>query len=142
MDRENFVLATLASAGEGASYTPVQVQKLFFLIDEEGFNLVGEKYFDFAPYDYGPFDKEVYDELDELSLKGLVEVQNIGQYRKYILTEQGYKKGSENLNEFSEEISDYFKRLTSWIRPLTFQQLVRAIYDRYPEMKVNSVFST
>jgi hypothetical protein len=32
MNRSNLIMAGLAAAGENASFTPVQVQKLFFLL--------------------------------------------------------------------------------------------------------------
>jgi hypothetical protein len=35
MNRSEIVLAGLAAAGENATFTPVQVQKLFFLLDRE-----------------------------------------------------------------------------------------------------------
>ena len=63
MERSELVLAALAAGGKNASYSPVQVQKLLFLVDREGEKLVGGKHFNFVPYDYGPFDREVYDEL-------------------------------------------------------------------------------
>src|SRR5207248_1751684 len=72
MERHNLVLAALAAGGENASYWPVQVQKLLFLIDREASALVGGPHFDFKPYDYGPFDRAVYVELDALSAQGFV----------------------------------------------------------------------
>jgi hypothetical protein len=59
MDRSSLVLAALAAAGGNAAFTPVQVQKLLFLIDREAGRLVGGPHFDFLPYDYGPFDRAV-----------------------------------------------------------------------------------
>jgi hypothetical protein len=35
MERDDIILAGLAAGGENATFTPVQVQKLFFLIDRE-----------------------------------------------------------------------------------------------------------
>ena len=45
MERPNLVLAALAAGGENASYWPVQVQKLLFLIDREASALVGGPHF-------------------------------------------------------------------------------------------------
>ncbi len=66
MQRRNLILAALAAGGENASFTPAQAQKLFFLIDRKAASLVDGPHFDFQPYDYGPFDKAVYDELARL----------------------------------------------------------------------------
>jgi hypothetical protein len=35
---------------------------------------------------------------------------------------------------------DYVVNLANWVRQLSFQQLVASIYNKYPEMKANSVF--
>jgi hypothetical protein len=45
----------------------VQVQKLFFLLDENIAADLGGRQFSFEPYDYGPFDRAVYSELELLA---------------------------------------------------------------------------
>jgi hypothetical protein len=35
---------------------------------------------------------------------------------------------------------EYIASVASWVRQLSFQQLVASIYNKYPEMKANSVF--
>jgi uncharacterized protein len=139
MERQDLVLAALAAGGENASYWPVQVQKLLFLIDREASALVNGPHFDFKPYDYGPFDRAVYLELDSLAAQGLINIQNTGRYRVYSLTPEGYRQGSSNLSQVSLARS-YIEQAARWVRSLSFQQLVAAIYRRYPDMKVNSVF--
>src|SRR6266478_7828927 len=99
MERRNLVLAALAAGGENASYWPVQVQKLLFLIDREASALVDGPHFQFKPYDYGPFDRAVYAELTWLSTQGLVEIQDTGRYRVYSLSPEGYRRGVESLRE-------------------------------------------
>ena len=140
MDRQQIILAALAAAGENAMFSPVQVQKLFFLIDREAAQLIEGPHFNFSPYDYGPFDRAVYDELDRLSVAGLVETQKSDRYRKYVLTPKGYEAGVANLNDLPPKALSFFKRAASWVLELSFQQLVAAIYNRYPDMKENSIF--
>lgn len=140
MDRQQIILAALAAAGENAMFSPVQVQKLFFLIDREAAQLVEGPHFNFSPYDYGPFDRAVYDELDGLAVAGLVETQKSGRYRRYALTPMGYETGVAKLNDLPPQASSFFRRAASWVQELSFQQLVAAIYNRYPDMKVNSIF--
>jgi len=140
MERENLVLAALAAGGENATYWPVQVQKLLFLIDREASALVGGPHFQFAPYDYGPFDRAVYVALDALAARGLVDVQNTGRYRVYSLSPEGFQQGNLNLNGLGGSARTYIEQVARWVRGLSFQQLVAAIYNRYPDMKVNSVF--
>ena len=142
MDKNAIVLAALAPALRD-SYSPVQVQKLLFLIEHNITDKVGGPHFDFQPYDYGPFDSSIYGALNELSNSGLVEALNVPgrNWKRYRLTEAGQHAGMEYLNSISEEqIRQYIKDVSSFVLKLTFPQLVSAIYKAYPEMRVNSVF--
>lgn len=140
MERAGLVLAGLAAGGENVAFTPVQVQKLFFLIDREIAHLIAGPLFGFRPYDYGPFDRAVYDELDSLERIGLVRVQDSGPYRQYLLTSEGYARGVSELSGMGPIAQSYVRSAAAWVKKLNFQQLVAAIYTHFPDMKVNSVF--
>jgi hypothetical protein len=140
MDRRELVLSALAAAGENATFLPVQVQKLFFVLDREAARSTGGPHFNFQAYDYGPFDQSVYGMLEHLERQGLARVQSQGRYRQYMLTAEGYREGAKLLAGLQPSVSEYLRQLAAWIRSLSFQQLVAAIYNRYPDMKVNSVF--
>jgi len=103
---------------------------------------IGGPFFDFQPYDYGPFDSAVYHELEELEGDGVVEVieQNRFGRRAYRLTDQGLEEGQAALSKLDPPIQEYIRKVAKWVRALSFSQLVSAIYNKYPEMKENSVF--
>src|SRR5206468_7956083 len=84
------ILAALA-AGDGATYSPVQIQKLFFLIDKKIPWAFEGPHFNFIPYDYGPFDVRIYSNLSALSIGGFVEIlREPGlRWHKYRLTPKG-----------------------------------------------------
>ncbi len=139
MERKNYVLAVMATAG-GTEHTPVQIQKLFFLLDKKIPGAVGGPYFDFVAYDYGPFDSEVYEVIHELEDDGDAETCD-GSLRRYKLTAPGQQKGSSLLlEEFDLQTGEYIKKLSAWVRSLSFAELVSAVYQEFPEMKANSVF--
>jgi hypothetical protein len=140
MTRSEILLAGLAAGGENATYTPVQVQKLFFLLDKEAATQLGGPFFNFVPYDYGPFDQAVYAGLDGLANNGLTLVQPTGRYRVYGLTQAGRKEGQRLLSTMQPSARAYVSNVACWVRQLSFQQLVAAIYSKYPEMRANSVF--
>lgn len=140
MERQKLMLAALAAGGENATFTPVQLQKLFFLIDREASGLVGGPFFNFVPYDYGPFDKAVYLELDSLDSQALLQTQGMRSYKTYVLTHAGFAAGTDALSTISEAASKFLREAAQWVRSLNFQQLVAAIYNRYPDMRVNSIF--
>lgn len=139
MNRRELMLAAFAAGGEAARFMPVQVQKLFFLVDREIPALVNGPHFHFQPYDYGPFDSAVYSELEALSMIGLVEIVP-GYYRSYALTAEGYQQGLAQLAGTPPVAKDFIQRAAQWVKALSFSQLVSAIYQKYPEMKVASVF--
>lgn len=140
MDRKVYVTATLAAGGRGVTFPPAQVQKLFFLVDREIPNAVGGPHFSFAPYDYGPFDKAVYDVLDCLEGEGKVTITSSGKYRRYGLTESGWAAGTEALTHIRPEAKKFLEDAAQWVNKLGFADLVSAIYKRYPEMKERSIF--
>lgn len=140
--RQAFMLAALA-ADPGASFEPVQVQKFFFLLDENVTVAPDEKHFEFQPYDYGPFDKDVYAELEDMESLGLVRVSPpVGHFssRNYSLTFEGQEKGREEFAELDAAEQKYIKEISNWVRSLSFARLVGSIYKAYPEMRKNSIF--
>lgn len=139
MQRRDFILAVLASA-KGGIHSPVQVQKLFFLLDCNIPELVGGPHFKFIPYNYGPFDKAVYEELEGLASIGNVDIFLDKTWNSYKLTESGQKRGDGLLASLPKEAQDYIREISKFVRKLTFTQLVSAIYKTYPAMRADSVF--
>lgn len=141
MTRKELVLASMATCG-GHTYTPVQLQKLLFLLDKRAAAELSGPHFNFKPYHYGPFDKAVYDELDVLEQHGLVEVirEPHLKLRKYRLRPEGEKVGVQSLEKLDVKTKDYVQKLSDFVRTTSFPQLVSAIYQAYPDMRVNSVF--
>ena len=141
MNKADLILAAL-SAADGATYTPVQVQKLLFLIDRRIPHIVGGPHFNFEPYDYGPFDSRIYAELQSLANAGLVEIitEPTLRWKKYRLTPEGLHRGETLLAQLGPAGASYIKTLVNFVRRLSFGELVGAIYKAYPEMRVNSVF--
>lgn len=139
MNRTDLVLAAL-STGNGQAFRPVQVQKLFFLIDHNIAKLLGGCHFDFKPFNYGPFDAAVYREIEALAAKGLAEVLPEHSWRIYRLTEAGQNAGKTAFNGLPERARRYIQDASEFVRKHGFSTLVSAIYRAYPEMKANSVF--
>ena len=142
MERPEFVLAAMAPAGTDP-YSPVQIQKLLFLLDMNVADATGGPHFNFEPYDYGPFDLAVYEALQDLQTAGLVEIipgQGL-KPRSYRLTMRGWAYGKRHLATLPADIKKYAEDLVASIRSMSFAELVSAIYRLYPEMHENSVFS-
>lgn len=139
--RQELVLAALSAGQTNSELSPAQTQKLFFLIDQNVAGALGGPLFNFEPYDYGPFDSAVYSDLDCLSgFSGHVDVNRNGRYRTYRLTDLGRQVGEAKLATLNPEARDYLPRARDWVASLSFQDLVRAIYQAYPAMRAKSIF--
>ena len=137
------ILAAMAPAGR-SSFEPVQIQKLLFLIDRELGDYLGGPKFNFEPYNYGPFDKQVYNCLGEMSQEGLVEsvpVRN-QHWSMFCLAAEGQTLGEQELQAYPEWARQTIQTYVKWILSLSFADLVSAIYNKYPDMKSNSVFDS
>jgi hypothetical protein len=141
MERTEYVLAVMA-ASNAAAHTPVQVQKLFFLLDENISAYFGGRQFNFEAFDYGPFDHHVYQELERLERCGDLEIGRTWNDRlsTYRTTLSGQQKGLRILESVPAPARDYIRDVSEWVRSQGFAGLVTAIYDSYPEMRKNSVF--
>ena len=141
MEKDEMILAAMAPE-KGSSFTPVQIQKLMFLIDEELAEDLGGKLFKFKPYNYGPFDRELYYLLDALVESRDVELVSVlgQQWSKFRATDKGQAKGIRTLEQLDPWVRKAIKVYSDWVRSLSFTQLISAIYKKYPDMKANSVF--
>lgn len=137
--RADWTLLALAAA-EGAPLTPVQLQKTVFLLSQAAAKTLGEQLYQFAPYDYGPYDASVYRDAESLEGQGLVSVTRDGRWRVYAATPAGVDRASKIAAQVPPTLLDYLRSVVKWARGLSFQDLVRAIYKDYPEYRVNSVF--
>jgi hypothetical protein len=140
VNRRDAILAILASAN-GQSLTPVQLQKAAFLLDRNG--IIDEAPgFEFVPYDYGPFDRAVYDEATALAMQGrtCVNPSPWGRWKVYSATDDGIAAGREVLGRLPSHLSAYVAEVSDWVRKQSFSSLVKSIYEKYPEMRANSIF--
>lgn len=142
MNRRDLLLSVLTTAN-GAPFTPVQIQKAVFLIARNAPKIVtdGPNY-EFAPYDYGPFDRNVYLDAELLSAAGDVVVAPSpeGRWSTYAASESGRIRGQKLLDNLPAQLREYLAAVSKWVRAQSFGSLVRSIYDQYPEMRENSIF--
>jgi uncharacterized protein len=141
MNTDDLILAAMFPGG-GYRYTPVQVQKLLFLIDRQIPRQVGGPHFNFEPYHYGPFDIDVYAQLDRLAGDGFVAINQYSSPRTFTLTAGGAVKGSAALDSLPAPTRDFIVTTSLFVQAQSFSSLVSAIYKAFPDMKQNSVFQS
>lgn len=141
MNRQDWTLLAI-SVANGRGLSAVQLQKALFLLERGVPSEVGAEFYKFKPYNYGPFDSRVYTDADNLSLRGLVSIsQPAGNYNVYKITPEGLAVSKNLEREAPPRALQHLRNTVEWIQGLSFAELVRAIYARYPDMKQNSVFS-
>jgi uncharacterized protein len=141
MNRSDWLMYVIAAAGP-KGLSPVQLQKTMFLLGQEHPKDTGEDYYSFEPYDYGPFTSDVYSDAEVLAIEGLVLIDNPSARgsRRYSATKTGVERASTVSKNISSKASEFIEATIEWMRPLSFPDLVRTIYERYPSFRSRSVF--
>lgn len=114
----------------------MQIQKAAFLLTRNVPSAVTKgPNFNFAPYDYGPFDSDVYAEVSALADAGLAAIapSGMGRWHTYAATQEGVARGQEVMLDMDERTRKYISGMTDWVRAQGFGSLVRSIYEAYPE---------
>ncbi len=136
--RADLLLSVIAAA-EGETVTPAQLQKVAFLVGKKFPDDVPGNYYRFKKYDYGPFCVDIYRDAEKLQCQGLVLVQvnPRGGWKEYSATQKGLATAA---NIESNSMTKYIVKKVKWARSVSFQELVREIYKKYPAYRENSVF--
>ena len=140
LPREHVLLVAL-SLVEGQPFTPVQIQKSMFLADEKIRDAFLHRY-NFQPYDYGPFDQQVYADAQMLRHAGLVEIgsDQRGGWNTYAATPVGVQQAAALREHLAADQQEMLGRIVGMVRSMSFTELVSAIYRAYPHMRERSVF--
>ena len=141
MDKKDILLLTV-NASQTKSLTPVQLQKSLFLISQAKLPELPEDIYLFEPYHYGPFCVDIYSDAEQLQKLGLlIRVPSpIGSWTNSVVTASGAQKASELEKAISAENLKFIQAIVSWVQSLSFSQLVKTIYQIYPQFRQNSVF--
>lgn len=141
LQNRDITLLVIDAAGN-SGLTPIQLMKSVFLIGKSEFPELPPHFYSFSPYNYGPFDSDVYRDAEVLEGEGMVvEVQEAGRnWAKYVITTVGSKRAEELRSQVGPQFSAYITEVVDWVQSLTFSGLLRAIYAKYPEFRANSVF--
>jgi hypothetical protein len=138
--RDDYLLLALAESADG-SLTPVQIQKAMFLLKEEAGGDIGKNFYKFIPYNYGPFCSDIYQDLTVLESNGLVITDKSKKWPIFTITKNGLEKAKHDSSSLNKSVKKYMPILIGWIKGQTFSSLLQAVYKKYPNYAVNSVFN-
>lgn len=141
MNRADWLLLIIAAA-KGQPLTPVQMQKIPFLVSKDLYTHLPQDFYAFEPHDYGPFSNDISKDVTRLIEKGVVafSINPVGYWKEYRVTEIGLATAQQLKTNIPNEAISYIENVTAWARALSFQEFVRAIYQKYPEYRKHGVF--
>jgi hypothetical protein len=142
MERSDWTLLVIAAAAPH-SLDPVQLQKCLFLLGKNCPQVLTTPFYNFRPYNFGPFDSAVYLDAEHLETQGRIAISRPAwrNWGEYSITPAGIERVEWlRRTEVNALLWEYLCRLVEWARSLSFESLVRTIYQHYPEFRENSVF--
>lgn len=154
LSRPELILLLLYEPGSsGKVAEPVvgktRLMKLLFLLSKEADIddfLAENQAFRFVPFRYGPFDADVYDDVEALKQLGLVQVKASEQEEEdddtalsdpydasteYELTLAGQDKAREILQSTPKDVVNRVTRVKSIFGPMPLVQLLHYVYGKY-----------
>lgn len=127
------------AVGEGLD--PIRIQKSLFLVAQESGAPALEAY-KFVPYNWGPFSREIYEDLERLQADGLLERVHVPgkSYYSYRQTSTGHEQARRIETLAAAPLRAKIRELRTAVATDSFDQLLRRVYDRYPDFAANSIF--
>lgn len=139
MTRQDWLLLVLAAAGR-KPLSPLQLQKSLFLVGYDLAKLVGSDFYNFRPFDYGPFDATVYRDAEEQAAQGLVTIRSHPKTKRvFSLTMKGMARARALEPGLPTEAARHCRYIVQWTQSQTFQELTQAIYEQFPAFAERSV---
>lgn len=142
MNAKLLPLALLESNDEEPVEGITRFMKLVFLAQREGLN---RELYEYGPNQYGPYSKELYDDLDKLVASGFIERVSAktgdgNEKQVYRLTQKGEKalKGARRENDLSE-LMEVTESIKSRYNSMGLWDLLEYVYGEYPDMAEDSV---
>lgn len=144
MNHRQRILLAWMSSSPSPYIDPIRVMKGMFLITMEtpdDWLSVADKY-EFEPYNWGPFSKDVYSDLEVLRGFGYVSVQaHSGRsWNTYALTKAGQQAAAEVSDSLDPRLMKYIDSVSQFVINRGFSDLLNAVYKRYPQYATRSLF--
>ena len=141
MDKKYFYIMGILKIAKdlGVSVGATRLQKVVFLVEEElNFN-IGYK---FIPYYFGPFSKELQDDVYKLKNLGYVEIKE-EVMEDFVSGEIiGFKKAYKITDKVEFDVNSLDKNFVEFVvthLKIPLDDLLRYVYVKYPGYTVNSV---
>lgn len=128
-----------------------RMQKLIFLMQqkmaERSHDLVESNEYDFIAYDYGPFSKDLYGDLDRMIEQGYIEEEEEefgpGKIKyDYSILDDGEEFIETQLktSQKAKDILEMAAKLKEEHNDKLLSELIDEVYSEYPEYAENSIY--
>lgn len=137
----DWLLIYCAFKGAPDGLDPVRIQKGMFRLAQEG-SLPPAECYAFAPYHYGPMSRQLYADVDELEARSLVKGEPVDGYswKRYRATPAGVEQARSTARGARPIALERLFGIKREISQQSFAELLRDVYERYPEFATKSVF--
>ena len=132
MDKKDYILGILRLAKDlNVEVTATRFQKTVFLVQKELGRELGYK---FVPYYFGPFSKELQDDVYKLKRQGLVDVEEMAVEDLITGALVGFKKVYKITDKApAVELDEELKNFVTEKLKVPLHDLLRYVYVKYPE---------
>lgn len=126
-----------------------RLQKMVFVIQQElDDRLREDQKYEFFPFDYGPFSKELAEDINEMIEAGLIdedeEVYNDEGDLKYEYTIESQGKSAlaqERDSEIAQQVLETARRIKQrFNEDLSLPEVIDEVYSEYPDYAEHSIY--
>jgi uncharacterized protein YwgA len=119
----------------------LRLQKGVFLLEMRGPEGWRGRY-EYLPWDWGPFSRDLAVEVNDLVRHGLIEEKPVQRRRhpRYRTTTAGEEKLDHLVSALANHEKEYVRKVRAYVTSRSFSQLLREVYNTYPEYAVASRF--
>lgn len=129
----------VSSGAETQPLDRLRIQKGVFLLTQRG-SVDWRDIYEFSPYDWGPFSRDLAFDLKELVDEGLLEKEPVSghRYRRYRTTD----RGNDLLAREGVTVPErkFVERTRAFVTSRSFSELLRDVYAEYPDYAIKSRF--
>ncbi|MCU1588881.1 MAG: restriction modification system specificity protein [Frankiales bacterium] len=117
----------------------IRMQKAVFLLTLRG-SARWNGLYPYRAYDWGPYCRELVDDLRGLAATGLMRTSATAgsRYGRYMLTEQGQQAADEVWESLPPDEQEFLTTVRAYVTSKDFNALLREVYAAYPEYATES----
>lgn len=125
------IAETTKRARRSAEVLLTALMKYLFLVQMEG-SSTRRRFYHFVPYHYGPFAKELYDDLKKLQDEGLVRVESNSEEEKIKITLADPARIDGELARLPDDLKQDVAAIIESYGDLDHNALLKTVYEKYP----------